>query len=120
MIMLTRFPNGDRIAFNPDLIERAEQNPDTVITLSDGTRYVVSETVEQIIDIVQHYRARVLALAHHLAVDPARSRQADAVARIYRKQNVLSERPSARFAVKRRRASRLVAVDSVRIAPHYE
>src|SRR3984957_3811109 len=73
MIMLTRFPNGDRIAFNPDLIERAEQNPDTVITLTDGTRYVVSETVEQIIDIVQHYRARVLALAHHLAVDPGDS-----------------------------------------------
>ena len=73
MIMLTRFPNGDRIAFNPDLIERAEQNPDTVITLTDGTRYVVSETVEEIIDIVQHYRARVLALAHHLAVDPAES-----------------------------------------------
>src|ERR1700728_3884797 len=73
MIMLTRFPNGDRIAFNPDLIERAEQNPDTVITLSDGTRYVVSETVEEIIDIVQHYRARVLALAHHLAVDPSES-----------------------------------------------
>jgi uncharacterized protein YlzI (FlbEa/FlbD family) len=70
VIMLTRFPNGDRIAFNPDLIERAEQNPDTVITLSDGSRYVVGETVEQIIDIVQHYRARVLALAHHLAVDP--------------------------------------------------
>jgi len=70
MIMLTRFHGGDRIAFNPDLIERAEQNPDTVITLTDGTRYVVTETVEQIIDIIENYRARVLALAHHLAVDP--------------------------------------------------
>lgn len=73
MIMLTRFPNGNRIAFNPDLIERAEENPDTVITLTDGTHYLVTETVEQIVQIVEHYRARILALAHHLASDPGDS-----------------------------------------------
>jgi len=76
MILLTRFPNGDQIALNPDLIERAEQNPDSVITMSNGTHYVVHETVEQLIEIVQRYRAQVLALAqlladHHGGAEPA-------------------------------------------------
>ena len=47
MITVTR-RNGTGFALNPDLIERVEATPDTVITLVSGTKYVVSETVEQI------------------------------------------------------------------------
>lgn len=59
MITVTR-RNGTAFALNPDLIERVEATPDTVITLVSGTRYVVSETVEQIVDEVCHFRASVL------------------------------------------------------------
>ena len=40
MITVTRL-NGPAFALNPDLIERIETTPDTVITLVDGAKYVV-------------------------------------------------------------------------------
>ncbi|KQX69515.1 flagellar FlbD family protein [Angustibacter sp. Root456] len=66
MIQLTRL-NGPGFALNPDLIQRAEATPDTVVTLVDGTKYVVAETVEQLMQRVLTYRASVVALAQHLA-----------------------------------------------------
>jgi flagellar protein FlbD len=65
MIMLTRL-NGPSFALNPDLIERAEATPDTVITLCDGHKVLVAESVEQLIDLVRDYRASVLALVERL------------------------------------------------------
>jgi len=44
MITVTRL-NGPAFALNPDLIERVEATPDTVIHLVGGTNYVVVETV---------------------------------------------------------------------------
>ena len=60
MIMLTRL-NGAPFALNPDLVERAESTPDTVITLVDGKHYVVEEPLERVIALIQHARAAVLA-----------------------------------------------------------
>lgn len=65
MIMLTRL-NGPSFALNPDLIERAEATPDTVITLCDGHKVLVTESVEQLIELVREYRASVLALVERL------------------------------------------------------
>ena len=65
MIMLTRL-NGLPFALNPDLIERAEATPDTVITLCDGHKVLVSESVEQVIELVREYRASVLTLVERL------------------------------------------------------
>jgi flagellar protein FlbD len=65
MIMLTRL-NGPSFALNPDLIERAEATPDTVITLCDGHKVLVAESVEQLIELVRDYRASVLALVERL------------------------------------------------------
>ena len=48
MITVTR-RNGTTFALNPDLIERVEATPDTVVTLVSGTKYVVAETVEEIV-----------------------------------------------------------------------
>ncbi len=59
MITVTR-RNGTAFALNPDLIERVEATPDTVITLVSGTHYVVSETVEEIVEEVCQFRASVL------------------------------------------------------------
>ncbi len=62
MIAVTR-RNGTCFALNPDLIERVEATPDTVITLVGGTRYVVTETVDQVVGEVRDFRAAVLAAA---------------------------------------------------------
>ncbi len=69
MISLTRFHTHERIAINPDLIERIEETPDTVITLTNGAKYLVEESIDQIVDIMEVHRARVLAIARHLAAD---------------------------------------------------
>ena len=66
MIHLTRL-NGPGFALNPDLIQKAEATPDTVVTLVDGTKYVVTESVELIMERVLTHRASVVALAQHLA-----------------------------------------------------
>lgn len=64
MIVLTHFGNGKRIAVNVDLIEKVEETPDTVITLVNGTRYLVQETLDQIIDEMVEVKARVLRLSN--------------------------------------------------------
>jgi len=66
VIHLTRL-NGPGFALNPDLIQKAEATPDTVVTLVDGTKYVVTESVELIMERVLTHRASVVALAQHLA-----------------------------------------------------
>lgn len=65
MIMLTRL-NGQAFALNCDLVERIDITPDTVITLLDGTKYLVLETAQDIIDQVREFRASIVAHSHHL------------------------------------------------------
>ena len=62
VIQLTRL-NSQAFALNTDLIERIEETPDTVLILIDGTRYIVSEPVEDVIDRVIEFRARVVSTA---------------------------------------------------------
>lgn len=62
MITLTRL-TGVRFALNPDLIERVDRTPDTVVTLVDGTKYLVQETLDEVALAVIEYRAQILALA---------------------------------------------------------
>jgi flagellar protein FlbD len=62
VVILTRL-NGNAFALNPDLIERAESTPDTIVTLVDGTKYVVRESVEDLIAAVRDYRSSVVAAA---------------------------------------------------------
>ena len=62
MILLHRL-NGPPFALNADLVERAEATPDTVLTLVDGTKYLVAETLEEVMARIQESRASVLALA---------------------------------------------------------
>ena len=70
MILVTRL-NGAVFALNPDLVERADCTPDTVITLVDGTKYVIAESVPEFIDSVRHYRASLIASASRLETEPA-------------------------------------------------
>jgi flagellar protein FlbD len=62
MILLRRL-NGTEFGINADLIERIEITPDTVVSLVDGTKYVVADSVEEVIDRIVAFRARILATA---------------------------------------------------------
>jgi flagellar protein FlbD len=63
MIVLTRL-NGPSFALNPDLIERVEANPDTVVVLIGGAKYPIAESVEELLERVREYRGQVIASAH--------------------------------------------------------
>lgn len=65
VILVTRL-NGQPFALNPDLVERAECTPDTVVTLVDGTKYVVAESVQDLVRLVREYRASVISCAQVL------------------------------------------------------
>jgi flagellar protein FlbD len=69
MILLTRL-NGSTFAVNPDLVERIQASPDTSVVLVDGTTYIVTEGVDEVIGAITEYRARVLAMAHAMQTDP--------------------------------------------------
>ena len=66
MIMLSRL-NGVPFALNPDLIERAEATPDTVLTLCDGSKLLIGESVEELVERVHDYRSQIISRAEHFA-----------------------------------------------------
>jgi uncharacterized protein YlzI (FlbEa/FlbD family) len=67
MIALTRM-NAELLAIDPDLIERAEATPDTVLTMVDGTKHRVKEDLGEIIERSRQHRASMLAAAHYFQV----------------------------------------------------
>jgi flagellar protein FlbD len=73
MIILTRL-NGPPFALNPDLIQRADITPDTVLTLVDGTKHLIAESAEEVIARIREYRASVVALSHVLEVQSTQPR----------------------------------------------
>lgn len=66
MILLRRL-NGTELGVNADLIERVETTPDTVITLVDGTKYIVAEPATEVVARIVEFRARILATAEAFA-----------------------------------------------------
>lgn len=72
MLQLTRL-SGSVVALNPDLIERAEATPYTVVTLVNGSKYVVRESLDELTELIRAYRADIIAAAK----DPADSRRND-------------------------------------------
>ena len=60
MILLRRL-GGPLFTLNPDLIERAEATPDTVVTLIGGNKYVVCESLDELVELIRDYRARIIA-----------------------------------------------------------
>lgn len=63
MIKVTRL-NGATYYLNCELIETIENTPDTVITLRDGKKLLVSETSEQIIEKIIEYKKRIFDLSY--------------------------------------------------------
>jgi flagellar protein FlbD len=63
MIVVTRL-NDSQFAINPDLIERIHENPDTTLVMVDGAKYIVRETMGDVIELVARYRSRIVSLAY--------------------------------------------------------
>lgn len=61
MIEVTRL-NGVKVILNAELIEVVEQTPDTVITLTSGKKYIVSEGADDIMNLVIEYKRKIHAV----------------------------------------------------------
>ena len=60
MIQLTRI-NHVPLVLNADLIEHVEATPDTVISLTNGQKFIVLEAPEAVIAKVVDFRRSILA-----------------------------------------------------------
>jgi flagellar protein FlbD len=58
MITVTRL-NNVSIVVNPELIAFIEETPDTIITLSNGEKLIVKETVSEVIRRILNYRRSI-------------------------------------------------------------
>jgi len=58
MIPLTRI-NGKQLFLNSDLIEHLEVTPDTVVSLTNGQKFVVLETAEEVVRRVVEFRRNI-------------------------------------------------------------
>lgn len=74
MIVLTRL-NDARFAINPDLIERIHATPDTTLVMVDGAKYIVTESMNEVIALIAGYRAQVISMARDLPVQGLRLQQ---------------------------------------------
>ncbi len=74
MITLNRL-NRTVIALNPDLIERIEETPDTVVSLIDGKKVLVVEGIDEIVSKIVDFRALIAAQSN--LIDISRLAQPD-------------------------------------------
>ncbi|HZK58630.1 MAG TPA: flagellar FlbD family protein [Cryobacterium sp.] len=68
MIVVTRL-NDSQFAINPDLIERIHANPDTTLVMVDGANFIVTESMDEVIEKIASYRAHVISLAYQPQVN---------------------------------------------------
>ena len=59
MIKLHRL-NGSVFYLNPDHIELIEETPNTVVTLTNGHKYVVKETIDEIVELIVQFKGSFL------------------------------------------------------------
>jgi flagellar protein FlbD len=57
MINVSRL-NGVEFFVNDEMIETMEQSPDTVVTMSNGHKYIVKETIEELLERIIAFRKR--------------------------------------------------------------
>jgi flagellar protein FlbD len=58
MISVSRL-NGSSFVLNCDIIETIEETPDTVISTTNGKKFVVKESIEQIVEKVLKYKNEI-------------------------------------------------------------
>lgn len=61
MIKVTRLKSQDHdFVLNAELIETIEKTPDTVVTLVNGKKLIVEESVDEIVRKVMDYRRAIM------------------------------------------------------------
>jgi len=61
MIEVTRL-NDKKVIINCELIEYIEANPDTVITLTTGNKFVIKESMEETIEKVVKFKRKIFII----------------------------------------------------------
>ena len=83
--------NGEHRSVDPASIERVETEPDTVVHLVDGTKYVVGESFEDLLLLIREHRATAVVARHQLyggvSEIPERRRAAIRIERRARSRN---------------------------------
>ena len=59
MIMVTRINGVDRFYVNEDKIEFLEATPDTVVSLESGKKFVVMESIDEVIERIVAFKAKL-------------------------------------------------------------
>jgi uncharacterized protein YlzI (FlbEa/FlbD family) len=59
--------NGEHFSVDPVHIERVETDPDVVLHLDDGTKYVVTEPFDDLLRAIRDHRASVMVVQKRLA-----------------------------------------------------
>lgn len=65
MILVHRL-RGEPLFVNADLVESIEATPDTLLTLVDGRKAMVTESPEEVVERIVAFRAAVLVAAEEL------------------------------------------------------
>ncbi|MBK1812916.1 flagellar FlbD family protein [Clostridium sp. YIM B02505] len=54
--------NNQEFVLNAEHIEKIEEVPETIITLTNGKKYIVLETVGEVVDRVVRYKNKIFTL----------------------------------------------------------
>jgi uncharacterized protein YlzI (FlbEa/FlbD family) len=71
MIELHRLGQSEAFHLNPDLIVSVEAHPDTVIHLATGARVVVTESPQEVAELVRDWRVSITNAAWRERREPA-------------------------------------------------
>jgi flagellar protein FlbD len=63
MIAVTRL-NGKRFVVNAEHIRYLEATPDTLVTLENGDKFMVKETLDEVVALAIEYQRQIHALMH--------------------------------------------------------
>ncbi len=58
MVMITKL-NGKNIVINCELIETIESLPDTTITMTNGRKFIATQTVDEVIEEIIKYKNKI-------------------------------------------------------------
>jgi uncharacterized protein YlzI (FlbEa/FlbD family) len=53
--------NGEHFTVDPDAIERVESGGDTTVILDDGTKFVIGQSIDELVLIVRDHRAAAMS-----------------------------------------------------------
>ena len=59
--------NGEQFTLDPDAVVRVEEHADTVVILEDGTKFVIGQTLDDLLRIVRDHRAARVSARRSMA-----------------------------------------------------